>query len=918
MEDLVTFAESKSLSLNDIPVMVVGAAGAAQLTADGEYIELTLDEAAAEIQGTPHLLTAAPMIARRLGLGSFRAFDTLELFAFVRPARFCLPDISGLMRALLLNDPLDSAADRLLATRKAAEYLLSDAASETYRYRAGSGRVAAMMAKAGWCWGPLISGALANVVDHSREDGLAVWSVLDDFGDDPPPPPMGDDPVGTDETAERLSALLGAKSEDRPAQQRYAQAATHAFSPREFESGPNFQLLEAGTGTGKTLGYIAPASLWAEKNDAPVWLSTYTKNLQRQLDQELIKLYPDPGKRAKRAVVRKGRENYACLLNIEETLRAVMSRTATINGGQDRDKVLIGLIVRWVRFSRDGDMIGGDFPSWLGGHFGAARIAGLTDRRGECVYAACQHYRKCFIEKTIRRARKADIVVANHALVMIQAATRYGDPDLPKRLVFDEGHHVFDAADSAFAAHLSGGEGRELRRWLRGRESGGSSRARGLKARIDELIEGDDRARKLLDAILFESRILPADAWLARVAGAAPVGAYENFLMHIRAQVMARANSSGVHSLEASTADPGPQTLQAASDLADALDMLARPMVALATALLAKLDDDAEVLDSSSRGRLEAAARALRLRAESVAMWRQMALSIMDAKENDVFVDWFEIDRIDGRERDIGHRRHFIDPTKPFAEVVLSGMHGAIITSATLRDRAAESDNWQVADMRTGGQYLDITPKRLSLLSPFDYANQTKVFVVTDVNKNDPKQVAAAYRELFMATGGGGLGLFTAISRLRTTWAAIVADLELSDIPLFAQHIDPIDTATLVDMFRASEDSCLLGTDAVRDGVDVPGNSLRLIVFDRVPWPRPTLMHRARRAAFGGRIYDEMLTRLKLLQAYGRLIRQADDRGAFVMLDPQTPSRLLEALPEGVEIERLGLADVIDKVGKFL
>ena len=78
----------------------------------------------------------------------------------------------------------------------------------------------------------------------------------------------------------------------------------------------------------------------------------------------------------------------------------------------------------------------------------------------------------------------------------------------------------------------------------------------------------------------------------------------------------------------------------------------------------------------------------------------------------------------------------------------------------------------------------------------------------------------------------------------------------------------------------------------MRDGIDVPGRSLRLIVFERVPWPRPTLLHRARRDAFGGRAYEEMLTRLKLKQAYGRLVRRAGDRGVFVMLDRQLPSRL--------------------------
>ena len=135
---------------------------------------------------------------------------------------------------------------------------------------------------------------------------------------------------------------------------------------------------------------------------------------------------------------------------------------------------------------------------------------------------------------------------------------------------------------------------------------------------------------------------------------------------------------------------------------------------------------------------------------------------------------------------------------------------------------------------------------------------------------------------------------------------------------LLAQHVDAMDNATLIDIFRGDRDACLLGTDAVRDGVDVPGDALRLIVFDRVPWPRPDLLHRARKSAFGGTAYEDQLTRLKLKQAFGRLIRRADDRGVFVLLDKAMPSRLLTAFPAEVTIERIGLKDAIERVKGFL
>jgi ATP-dependent DNA helicase DinG len=98
----------------------------------------------------------------------------------------------------------------------------------------------------------------------------------------------------------------------------------------------------------------------------------------------------------------------------------------------------------------------------------------------------------------------------------------------------------------------------------------------------------------------------------------------------------------------------------------------------------------------------------------------------------------------------------------------------------------------------------------------------------------------------------------------------------------------------------------------------VPGASLRLVVFDRVPWPRPDLLHKARRTAFGGQSYDDLLTRLKLKQAYGRLLRRADDYGVFVVLDAQLPSRLLSAFPSDVEVRRIGISEAVSETRHFL
>ena len=505
---------------------------------------------------------------------------------------------------------------------------------------------------------------------------------------------------------------------------------------------------------------------------------------------------------------------------------------------------------------------------------------------------------------------------------MIQAALggSLNDAATPTRYVFDEGHHVFDAADSAFSGLLSGQETGDLRHWILGAEGGRpGSRARGLKRRIEDLIAGDEGAQEALADALRAARVLPGEAWHQRLVDNTPGGAAEAFLALVRQQVYARAaHAGGPYGLETEVNPPVPDLLEKAADLDRALGKLQQPLNQLVQRLAKRLDDDADELDTPTRLRIEAMVRGLRRRAEvEVGGWRAM-LKTLGQETPPEYVDWFAVERIEGRDIDVGMHRHWVDPTIPFAGAVAVPAHGILITSATLRDGSGDIEtDWAAAEARTGARHLPNAAVRAQVASPFDYPNHTRVFVVTDVRKDDLDQVAAAYRVLFLAAGGGALGLFTAITRLKQVHKRIAADIDAAGIPLLAQHVDAMDTATLVDIFRAEEDACLLGTDAIRDGVDVPGRSLRLIVFDRVPWPRPDILHKARKGHFGGKTYDDMITRLRLKQAFGRLVRRADDRGVFVLLDPMMPSRLCGAFPDGVEVQRVGLAEAVKATREF-
>ncbi len=895
------------------PVLIATPKGALALSAEGEVATLTRREAETRLRTAPHVLVHAPHAARRLNLAAFPALDALELFAFVRPARFCVPTPRGLARALGLavGPGHEGEAAALIEAARLLLAELPEIAAENPEIN----DMARLMAAGGWGWGPAVLAALGLTLDAAEKgaQALAVWRTLPEWAEEAPEPPPAHFPVSAEEARARLAELVRKGGEARPEQADYATAVAHAFTPREEPGMPQIVLAEAETGTGKTLGYIAPASVWAEKNRGAVWISTFTRNLQRQIDQELDRLYPDPVRKALKAVVRKGRENYLCLLNLEDAVTGA--------GLDPRQGVVLGLMARWAAASRDGDMVGGDFPAWLVEILGPARTIGLADRRGECIYAACPHYHKCFIEKTVRRARRAEIVVANHALVMAQSAlSGLDDAFVPTRYVFDEGHHLFGAADSAFAIHLTGREASELRRWLAGAEDRRRSRARGLERRIGDLAEMDGEAADALKEAVRAAAKLPAAGWLNRIAENLPKGGTEIFLARLRAQVLARARSTEAgYTLEAEARPLGDGVLEAAANLDYQLRDIAEPLGRLTRRLARLLDDRADDLDTATRLRLEGAVRAIEHRAIGpLAAWRAMLAALGEETPED-YVDWFGIERAGGREVDVGMHRHWVDPTKPLADTVYTEAHGVVVTSATLTDATGDIEaDWKVAEARTGAVHLPRPPMRARHPSPFDYANQARIFIVKDVDKDDADAVAAAYRTLFMAAGGGALGLFTSIARLRATHSRIAPALDDAGLALYAQHVDAMDTPTLVDIFREDENSCLLGTDAVRDGVDVPGRSLRLIVFDRTPWPRPDILHRARKERFGGRNYDEMLTRLKLKQAFGRRIRRADDRGCFVLLDRACPTRFTRAFPEGAAVARVGLAEAAANIREFL
>jgi len=968
------------LSLPDVPALIAGHGRLSLLTPDGELLSPTREETAdllAELP--PPLLIHGPATLRALHLTAPPAptpwLDLLDLFLFCRPAQSVAPTPRGMAHALGIPAPKTIEADFL---PRLAETLLDELSTRANTPAASTMRAhLSILAASRWSWSGIVATALGDDTPPrpARIDALRIWRTLPKWEDTAPRPAPGSKPVSPTAARERLSQMLGPNAETRAGQADFASVATHAFNPREALGIPQIVLAEAGTGTGKTLGYIAPASLWAESNGGAVWISTYTRHLQRQIDQEMRRLHPDPLRRRNTVVVRKGRENYLCLLNMEDILNTTLSRADAARAASPA-LIPLTLLARWAESSADGDLSGGDLPGWFGELYGHSTLQAVADRRGECIHGACPHYQRCFVEHTIRRARDADLVIANHALIMAQAAwsatAHPGTPEedtVPTRYIFDEGHHLPDAADSAFSTTLSGLEAAELRRWLLGAE-GSRSRARGLRRRLDDLVSGLPRLEAPMDAVLQAARALPAPGWTTRLHTpedkspppttdpANPFTALfspnpvtitpeltnpaETFLAELDRQLLARGKSAPTEtrflSRECDLHPASDAVIEAAQTLSRALSRLSAPLHTLVERLAARLNDEAEELDTTTRTRIEAMIRALSRRAIArvdgwVAMLDQVP-NVPEADTTPTFIDFIRSDPLPGpgrQGRDVGLCRHWLDPTIPFAGTIQLPAHGMLITSATLRDRPQANTPetasntteaaWTDAEARLGTPHFQSTPLRAALMSPFDYARQSRAYIVTDVARDNPDALASAYRSLFLASGGGALGLFTAISRLRAVHSRILPALEEAGFPLYAQHVDAMDNATLVDIFRTETDSCLLGTDAMRDGVDVPGRALRLVAFERVPWPRPDILHRERRLHLSGGMpadYDDRIARMRLRQAFGRLVRKVDDRGVFVLLDRRTPTRLFSAFPQGVEIKRMGIADIVKDIAEFL
>jgi ATP-dependent DNA helicase DinG len=672
-----------------------------------------------------------------------------------------------------------------------------------------------------------------------------------------------------------IAALHGAY-EDRPSQRRMASTIARLYS----EGG--IGLLEAGTGVGKSLGYLLPALRWAAANGERTVVSTNTINLQEQLiGKDLPFLAKALTDQDVRFAMLKGWRNYLCLTRLEQA----RSNEGTLLDAGERDE--LATIAAWAERTKDGSVADLATPPraeiW-------DEVAAEPDL---CTRLQCPAYQKCFVYAARRQAAKADVVVVNHHLLLSDVAVRRATQNweeaavLPSydRLVIDEGHHLEDAAASHLGATVT------RRALVRAFNRLERRQGRGLLASLVGKLSSQSDLLSVASLDLVNQRLTPA-VHAARDKGAQVFDLLDTVLMEAGVPIMRLTDDFANHPVWRGGLDV------ALSDLLAEIELLHEGLRVVRDRLegSGKLEESVAPMLNEIRAvgkRLQTSGDSLRS-------------ALRPAPDADPTVRWIEVR---GRDRGVAVSAVPLDLAPILREDLFKRVQTTVITSATL----ATDSRFDFLASRLGLDEKDVIPHTDVFPSPFDYEQQSILAVPSDFpapNVDASGHFQAVIRatiDLAEASDGGLFILFTSHKDLRAAAAELRARGIERRWPLLVHGEDARDA--LLRRFRDAGRAILLGTASFWEGVDVPGRALRGLLISRFPFRVPTepvtAAHCESIEAKGGDAFTEYMmphAALRLKQGFGRLIRTATDRGVVVLADPRATSKpygreLVKALP---------------------
>jgi ATP-dependent DNA helicase DinG len=694
-----------------------------------------------------------------------------------------------------------------------------------------------------------------------------------------------------------LATRFGAY-EDRPGQRDMLAAIVRRFN----EGG--IALVEAGTGTGKSLAYLLPAARWAQQNGERTVLSTNTINLQEQLAAKDLPLVQDLIGDVKWALV-KGRGNY---ISIRRALLASESQASVFE--DDRSSEMQSLLA-WIASTEDGSL--SDLP------FSPADETWEEVRSDPdiCLRARCTHFQECFYQRSRRKAASADLLVVNHHLLFTDLAVRRATNNytqsavLPayQRVVLDEAHNVEDAATSHLGVEIT-------RRGLYRAMSRLDRRGRGILTAIHEGVGGTDHGPELRERVV--NRVRPA---LSR-ARAEVEGLIE------RLEPFATPGEGPVRLGEGGRGEPAenPEIAERLRATLSGLGLLEREL----SELRSRLEISEELVDRLEGRILDI--RSIERRLSASAHGLRLVLAPGDDASD--FVRWLEAQGR-GKQANLVLAAAPIELGSLLRESLFTQAETTILTSATLTTHRTFDflrGRLGVTRVELERDEEEVKVTEDIVMSPFDFRTQALLGIPTDLPPagGDPgefheatSQVLSTFAEI---TDGGLFALFTSYGALRTVAQALRATGVDATWPLFVQGED--DRHRLLDRFVAAGRGILLGTSSFWEGVDVPGDPLRGLLIQKLPFRVPTdpitaarmeALERKGLDPFGHFMLPHAALRLK--QGFGRLIRARSDRGAVLILDDRIVTKrygryLRESLPDA-PLVRGAWSDVERSVRRF-
>jgi ATP-dependent DNA helicase DinG len=647
------------------------------------------------------------------------------------------------------------------------------------------------------------------------------------------------------------------------------------------------QLLEAGTGVGKSFAYLVPALAWARANGERTVVSTNTINLQEQLvgkDLPLLRKALATEGYSPTFALLKGWRNYLCLARMHQAVSA--QRTLL---EQEKLDELIG-IAEWSGHTADGTL--SDLPVTPSSEVWD-EVSAEPDL---CARLKCPEFDRCFLFRARRRAAEADVVVVNHHLLAADLSVRQSTDNwqeaavLPpyQRLILDEAHHLEDVAANHLGIQVTS---RAVRRLLSRFERNG----RGLGPTLSFELQGrnDLLSRASLD--LLQQRLLPAVNDARRASETLFLRLYQRL----------EDQTAGQQRLDDSfAADP---------IWGEGLGFDLDSMLGAFRSLRDSVETIAERLsqgeETERRGQLLQELRGVMRRLEAVS--DGLNRTLRPAAGGAPTVRWMERTT---RGQHVGLSAVPLDLAPVLRELLFDRLRTVVLTSATL----AAGGEFTFLESRLGltGEASPVKVREI-FASPFDYPSQCIFGVPNDLpepREDEPAHGAAVVQvvtDLAYASDGGMFVLFTSHVALRR--AAQELRLSLGDRwPILVQGDSPRDV--LLRRFRELENAILLGTDSFWEGVDVPGRALRALVLNKLPFKVPSepitaaRLERLAEEGFDGFMnYLLPHAALKLKQGFGRLIRSRQDTGVVILLDSRVVTKrygplLLSGLPRAERV----------------